>query len=239
MTALYDALNGWGPDYDYWLSLTRKLSPDALTDLGCGTGQLTVLFAQQGPSTVLGVDPEPTMLDIARQRDGHELVTWIEGYAADIPDASADLITMTSHVSQVFHSDDAWWDVLRHIRRALRPVGHVMFDMRNLLAHGWDEWNPVDSRRRVDSDAGPIELWHEVTSARMGLVTFDTTTRHLLTGVTDTETDVLRFRSESQLRESLTACGFRIEHIHGDWDGATATSDSRELIVLAEVLGAE
>lgn len=234
VTALYDALNGWGPDYDYWLAVTRDLAPAHLTDLGCGTGQLTVLFARQAPREVLGVDPEPAMLAVARQRDGHELVEWREGYACDIPDASTDLIAMTGHVSQVFRTDDDWLDALGHLRRALRPSGHLMFDMRNPLVRGWEKWNPVDSCRQVTGDDGPLEVWHEVTSVRDGLVTFVTTTQRLADGASTTETDVLRFRDEAQLRRSLTASGFRALHVHGDWEGAPATRHSPELIVLAQ-----
>lgn len=235
MTALYDALNGWGPDYDYWLGLVARLEPEAIVDLGCGTGQLTVLFARQGAAAVLGVDPDPLMLSVAQQRDGHDLVTWLAGYAGDLPAASHDLVTMTSHVAQVFLSDVDWLAALRDVRRALRPGGHVMFDMRNLLAQGWEQWDPVTSRRQVDGDDGPVEVWHEVTSVRDGLVAFDTTTRHVATGRQTRDTDVLRFRSEVELRDSLLATGFRVVHVHGDWDGSPATPQSRELIVLADV----
>jgi SAM-dependent methyltransferase len=234
VTPLYDALNGWGPDYDYWLALTGDLAPAHLTDLGCGTGQLTVLLAKQDARTVLGFDPDPAMLAVARQRDGHELVAWLEGDASDIPDASTDLITMTSHVSQVFLTDDDWLSALGHLRRGLRPSGHLTFDMRNLLARGWEEWNPIDSRRQVQGEDGTVEVWHEVTSVGDGLVSFDTTAQPLAGGASTTDTDVLRFRDEAQLRQSLTASGFRVVHVHGDWDGSPATEHSPELIVLAQ-----
>ena len=102
MAALYDQLNGWGPDYEYWLKVAGTVSAHDVVDLGCGTGQLTVLLARAG-HRVVGIDPDPGMLQVARARDGHEAVTWVQGYAADIATASADLVTMTGHVSQLSH----------------------------------------------------------------------------------------------------------------------------------------
>ena len=237
MGALYDALNGWGPDYDYWLALADRIGPGSLTDLGCGTGQLTVLLARQGARAVLGVDPDPAMLSVARARDGSERVTWVQGYAADVPSASSDLVVMTSHVAQVLLADEEWLDALRHVHRALRPGGRLAFDTRNPVAHGWEAWNPRDSLRHVETDDGAFEVWHEVTGVGDGLVTFHTTTRHVASGVESKETDVLRFRSEDALRDSLASTGFRVEHVHGDWDGTDATQRSHELIVCAQAEG--
>lgn len=176
MTSTYDQLNGWGPDYDYWLALTARLAPQAITDLGCGTGQLTVLLAQHTTTTV-GVDPDPAMLAVARTRPDHELVQWMDGYADAISTASTDLITMTSHVAQVFLTDTDWTRTLGHAHRALRPGGRLAFDTRNPTARGWQAWNPTDSRRSITTPAGPAAVWHEVTDVRDGLVTFATTTR--------------------------------------------------------------
>jgi SAM-dependent methyltransferase len=232
MTSLYDQLNGWGPDYDYWLALARKLHPKSVVDLGCGTGQLTVLFARDGYE-LTGVDPDPEMLLTARSRPGHELVRWIDGYASEIPTSSADLVTMTSHVSQVFLTEAEWSDALTEIHRALRPGGRVVFDMRNPEFRGWEEWNPLSSLRSLLTPDGPAETWYEVTSVVDGLVTFKSTIKLIENGRTDVVEDVLRFRDESSLRTSLALAGFDIEDLHGDWDGSPATRNSRELIVTA------
>src|SRR5262245_35676111 len=120
---------------------------------------LTVLLALDG-YRVTGVDPDPEMLAVARSRKGHQAVTWLDGYAGDVPDQSADLVTMTSHVAQVFLTDEHWVEVLLEIRRILRPGGVLAFDMRNPLARGWEGWNPVDSRTSVELPEGPAEVWH-------------------------------------------------------------------------------
>ena len=232
MTSVYDQLNGYDRDYDYWRALARTVAPQDLCDLGCGTGMLTVLFAADG-YRVTGVDPDPEMLAVARSRPGHETVTWVEGVATEVADQSADLVTMTSHVSQVFLTDQAWHEVLTEIGRILRPGGVLTFDMRNPLARGWEGWNPTDSRRSVTTTHGPAHVWHQVTEVRGGLVRFDTTTELLTNRAREVVSNVLRFRDEPTLRETLTGAGFEVTCVHGDWDGSPATPASRELIVTA------
>lgn len=234
---LYDALNLPGADYAYWVARVAALQPEALVDLGCGTGQLPVLLARPGSRRVLGVDPDPEMLAVARQRDGHELVQWVEGDAGVLPTAAADLVTMTGHVSQVFLEDDAWLTVLRQVRRALRPGGHLLFDMRNPPARAWERWTPTGSRRRVEGDDGPVDVWHQVTSVRDGRVAFDTTTSHVATGVRTTRTSALRFRTEGELWSSLSHAGFEVVEVHGGWDGTPVNAHSPELLVLARSPG--
>ncbi|MET8677949.1 class I SAM-dependent methyltransferase [Streptomyces sp. NPDC004647] len=60
---------------------------DVVLDLGCGTGQLAVPLASRVRS-VIGVDPEPDMLRLARQSatgQGVHNATWVLGADTDIP----------------------------------------------------------------------------------------------------------------------------------------------------------
>jgi SAM-dependent methyltransferase len=60
---------------------------DVVVDLGCGTGQLTLPMAAR-VHAVVGVDPEPDMLQRARQAAGEQDVrnaTWMIGADTDVP----------------------------------------------------------------------------------------------------------------------------------------------------------
>jgi len=60
---------------------------DVVVDLGCGTGQLTLPMAAR-VRAVVGVDPEPDMLQRARQAAGEQdvrNVTWMIGADTDVP----------------------------------------------------------------------------------------------------------------------------------------------------------
>lgn len=67
---------------------TFTLTPeDTVLDLGCGTGQLAVPLARR-VRAVIGMDPEPDMLRMARKAassDGATNVTWVLGADTDVP----------------------------------------------------------------------------------------------------------------------------------------------------------
>ncbi len=70
-----------------WRALLTDALPAApamVADLGCGTGTLSVLLAEQG-HVVRGVDVSPLMLERARTKSAGLGVTLVEGDAADPP----------------------------------------------------------------------------------------------------------------------------------------------------------
>jgi SAM-dependent methyltransferase len=69
-----------------------------VADVGCGTGTFAIALAQARPdATVIGVDGDAGILDIARAKPGAERVDWREGLAGelDLTDASADAVVMS------------------------------------------------------------------------------------------------------------------------------------------------
>ena len=107
-----------------------EVAPDAVVvDVGCGTGSALRRIAPRVPDgTLIGLDPIPRMLQIARERasedpNGHR-IRFIEAPAERLllEDDSADLIF-------AFDSIDHWQDKaagLREIRRVLRPEGRLV-----------------------------------------------------------------------------------------------------------------
>ena len=73
---LYDLCNTWGDDNDFYLSLATSGEKLKILDLGCGTGILSHAFAEKG-HTVVGCDPAPAMLEIARKNDKNKKVEWV------------------------------------------------------------------------------------------------------------------------------------------------------------------
>jgi SAM-dependent methyltransferase len=214
LAAAYDAENTWGRDDDFFLALAGE-TPDArVLDLGCGTGRLTVALASAG-HVVTGIEPAAAMLAVARTKEGADKVTWIEGTAAAAPSEAFDLALMTSHVAQVFVEDDAWAEALRHLARALSPGGRLAFDSRDPAARAW-------------------ETWTGVTSVGEGRVSF-TSVNELPGGETLGVDSTLRFRTETELRESLAAAAFAIEAVYGGWSREPVGAGDGELIVVARL----
>lgn len=135
LTPLYDPILKWGmkeEKFKRYLAENAGLNPgQQVLDLGCGTGTLTILLKQLQPgSEITGLDGDPLILEIARQKaeaDGVDIL-WQEGMAFDLPypDASFDRVIsclMIHHLSAVNKVK-----AFREVNRVLKPRGefHIL-----------------------------------------------------------------------------------------------------------------
>lgn len=130
--------------------LTAVRADDTVVDIGCGPGGAAREAARRG-AAVIGVDPAPVMLRLARAITRHGTIAWAEGTAEQVPlpDGSA---TVVWSLATVHH----WKDVdagLNEARRLLAPGGRLLAverqvagDASGLASHGW-------TRRQADSFA--------------------------------------------------------------------------------------
>ncbi|WP_434046482.1 MULTISPECIES: class I SAM-dependent methyltransferase [Sorangium] len=120
-------------------------SPCRLLDVGCGTGVLVEKALQAGVLAT-GIDASPAMIHVAQARVG-------TGVAAvrrmqDVDDEAAyDLVVSLSWTLNYCSGRAELVDVLRRLRRALRPGGRVLLQ----VAHGAH----VDGRLMEDREPGP------------------------------------------------------------------------------------
>lgn len=96
-------------------------APAAVADLGCGTGTLSRLLAEEGYA-VTGLDFSPAMLERARAKAPG--VTFVEGDAADprLPESAYDVV-LCRHVLWALPEPVA---VLRRWAALLRPGGRLV-----------------------------------------------------------------------------------------------------------------
>ncbi len=165
LVALYDIENSCGADTDFYQGLAAELDAHRILDLGCGTGLLTRELATPGRQ-VVGVDPAPAMLAVARRQPGTERVRWVEGDARALETHEADLLVMTGNVAQVFLDDADWRTTLAAIHAALRPGGYLAFESRNPDDRAWERWNRAATYEQFDSPNGPMESWLELVLQR-------------------------------------------------------------------------
>ena len=117
---------------------------DRVVDVGCGPGAAAREAARRG-ADVVGIDPAPVMLKLARRLTPHGLaISWTEGVAEalPLPDSSA---TVVWSIATVHH----WRDLdagLAEARRVLMPWGRLLAIERRtragakgLASHGWTD----------------------------------------------------------------------------------------------------
>jgi SAM-dependent methyltransferase len=93
-----------------------------LVDIGCGSGFHLPRFAALGCASVVGVEPHPPLVELARDRvRGLEGVRVVEGVAQELPlpDASADI----AHARWAYFFGAGSEPGLRELGRVLRPGG--------------------------------------------------------------------------------------------------------------------
>ena len=232
LVELYDIENTRGADTDFYVRLAAELDARRIFDLGCGTGLLTRELAVDGRQ-VVGVDPAPAMLAVARRQPGADRVQWVEGGSDALGTPEADLVLMTGNVAQVFLDDSEWAATLRAIHAALQPGGHLAFESRNPNDRAWERWNREATYERIDSPHGPMECWLELISVGDGRIRFAGHNVFISTGEVVVASSELRFRSLAELTNTLVNSGFTIEHVYGDWDRGPIASISRVMVFIA------
>ena len=233
LVALYDALNPWGPSDDYYLDQIMR-APSVL-DIGCGTGTLLCAARDAGHTgELVGVDPAPGMLGIARTKRAD--VTWLEADARKLElDRTFDLITMTGHALQELLDDPDLTAALSAFHRHLAPAGRLVFETRNPARRHWEGWNAEQTGIVVRSPHGEdFDVSHEFHSAvDPDLIRYVTHFRARRSGEVVAVANTLRFIDPDRLRAHLTAVGFEVDAWHGDWDGSPVGPESLEIIVQA------
>ncbi len=121
--------------------LTAVGPGDVVVDIGCGSGATAHHTAARG-ATVIGVDPAPVMLRVARLASRHRRVRYAVGTAEALP-IEAGLATVAWSIATVHH----WQDVdagVAEVHRVLRRGGRFLALERRttpgatgLASHGW------------------------------------------------------------------------------------------------------
>lgn len=134
----------------------HALGPEtALVDLGCGTGLLAAAAASEA-GRVIGVDPSPAMLEVARRRS--DAVEWIEaGFLTYEHEGDPPHLVHSRHA--LHHLPDFWKGVaLARIHDLLAPGGILV--LSDLVY----DFEPAEADHRIEewlagAAATPAEGW--------------------------------------------------------------------------------
>ena len=212
---------------------------ERVLDVGCGTGLLACEFAARGYD-VTGADPAAAMLAVARARPGGDQVRWVQAGAADLdtaagldPGTGFDLIVMTGHVFQLLLEDRDVRAALRTLARHLAPGGRLAFETRNPAVREWQDWNPRDTRQRVEAAGITADVHYDIRAVAGELVTYETWFQ--FAGARDPVVvpDTLRFTGQAQVAAFLAEAGLAQVTWYGDWDGSPDGPASPEIVAVA------
>ena len=213
LAEIYDLLEGERDDLDAYLAIAAEFGVGSVLDVGCGTGTFACLLADRGIE-VVGVDPAAASLDIARAKPGAQRVRWLHGDATSLPELQVDLAAMTANVAQVFLTDEEWTATLRGVHAALRPGGHLVFEVRDPARRAWLDWNRDATRVCHDvPGVGEVESWLDVTEVNGDYVSFRHTYVFAADGATLISDSTLRFRSRDEIENSLRSAGYTLAEI--------------------------
>lgn len=138
-------------DFLDWLAIAPGA---AWLDVGCGTGALTeTVVARADPGRILGVDPAPGFLSVAREQVQDPRVDFAEGNAGSLPVEDGDFDVVVSGLVLNFVPDLAAG--LQEMRRSVRRGGTI-------AAYVWDYagkmelmryfWNAAVALKPADRD---------------------------------------------------------------------------------------
>ncbi len=212
LAEIYDLLPD-RPDLAPDLAMADEFNARSIIDLGCRTGVLACRLAARGKE-VVGIDPAAASLEVAKRKAYADRVRWIVGAAAQLQGARADLITMTGNVAQVFVTDEEWMATIRACREALNPNGRLVFEVRDPAKEAWEGWNRERSYQMIEAPGtGTVDSWVELMRVQPPLVTF----RHVFVfredGRTMTSESTLRFRTRSEIADTLSRTHLAVESV--------------------------
>jgi hypothetical protein len=121
---------------------------------------------------------------------------------------------MTGNVAQVFVTDQEWTATLHACRAALSPAGRLVFEVRDPAREAWKGWNREQTYKTIEAPGiGTVESWVELVDVRLPLVAFRHTFMFRQDGRVMTSESTLRFRSRSEIADSLERANLTVEPV--------------------------
>jgi ubiquinone/menaquinone biosynthesis C-methylase UbiE len=253
MASIYDA---WADVYDSVYSYVRDDIPfyvdEALAaggpvlELGCGTGRVTIPIAAAGVD-ITGVDSSPAMLDIARRKvpalpqDTRPALVEGDMRALDLDGRQFQLVIIPFRGFLALMTVEDQMSALSSISTHLAPGGKLVFDVfvpdLDMLVQEGD--TPYHLRDVVDPDTGRrLVLWHQsaydnhaqVIDARIIVEELDETGTVAQRYYRDFQ---LRYAHRWELHHLLTASGYTVDDLYGDFERTPFDEDGTDMVWVA------
>jgi SAM-dependent methyltransferase len=231
-------------DVPFWLRMTGAVRGPVL-ELGCGTGRVTMPLAHDGVH-VVGVDRSAEMLERARRRVRRQR----RGVRPDLvrgdirhlpfPEAAFPMVIAPYGILQSLLSERDLKATLADVARVVSRDGFFGLELVADLP-SWGEYRKQVRLRGRRGAGGPlVTLVESVRQDRArGLTIFDQEFIERQGRATRRRVFALTFRTLSvpQMTRRLTAAGFRVEAVLGDYQGGPWDPRAEVWIILARRVG--
>lgn len=227
-------------DLAFWLDQAAN-QPGPILELGCGSGRIFIPLAQTG-RTVVGLDNDPDMLALLKERLPPQLIRDAEVIQADFTQfhlaCSFGLIFLACNTYSTL-SPGQRRSMLGCVRRQLQPGGRFAVSLPN---PGWLRSLPSRAPVELEEifphplDGEPVQVSSAWRRTRREFI-LDWYYDHLLP---DGTVDRLTVQMKHDLApvedhlEDIRLAGFSQVQTFGGFDLSPLTFDSTELIILAE-----
>ena len=241
----YDAIHGdQRDDVGLWLSYAGRTDRPVL-EVGCGTGRIALELARAGHE-VVGIDPSPAMLAVARQQaeDDAIEVEFIEGRVIDLAleDGHYGLALLPADVFLYCADAEEQVATLALLGGCLQFNGLLAIDLP-----GPALWlDPDTNGQALLTFSGETKSGERFDAWQVHEDDLSLQTRWLRVSYEQTGEDgaLRRWQSEHQLRYVyrfeieylLRLAGLAQQDVYGDYDLGPLTNDSERMIVIARRL---
>jgi SAM-dependent methyltransferase len=250
---------GDSEDVEFYISLVRKLRPQRVLELGCGTGRITLPLAEQGARLgfdVIGLDSQAEMLESANKRHLEappavrerlrliqaDMRTWQSESAFDL------IVIPCSSISHLLALKDqlAAWN---QCRRNLTPGGRFLVEItmpnmaifadsfnvppRALVEIDVDKWDESDGVRFIRRKTSRYLSHEQCAQTRFLYEKYQN--GRAVDGYIDDFVGHVFFPRELQLLFIQT--GFEIEQTFGDYRSGPLKPNSPLIIMIGKMAG--
>ncbi|WP_413382558.1 class I SAM-dependent methyltransferase [Alkalihalobacillus sp. 1P02AB] len=240
-TEMYDFLNeGNKKDFDVLLEWIKP--GDKLLELACGTGRLTIPFAEKG-FAITGIDLHEGMLEKAKTKAEAKGLS-IPFYQQDctmlsLPEMN-QFTFMTGNSFQHFLTNEAQDKLLQSIAKHLETEGLFIFDTRNPLLSELAQPDIYDTsftdHRGFDVKEHHIETYDDATQ----ILHCETKRKLYKDGVfirNEKDNISLRYVFPLEMKRLLRSFGFTILQAYGNWNKTPLTKESPQMIYICRKNG--
>ena len=235
-------------DVAFYVNAARKYG-DPVLELGCGTGRVTMAIAEAG-YRVVGLDISERMLERAVEkraglrREAQERVHLVQ---ADMTEFALGerfrMIVIPFRPFQHLLELDEQMGCLECARKHLAPGGHLILDFFQTDPQRMHDPMFKNEARLIEYDLPGdrhVELSERVSAFHRGVQRNDVEMVFRVTHPGGKQERLvmawtLRYFFRYEVEHLLARCGFRVEHVYGNFDSTPLGDDSPEMIFVAGV----